>query len=136
VPAPSRFSKGLGLDSPILELRATPKISTGPYPIRMLSGVQCCDLHEVESKPGPFQTKGSGTHKLKTPRQRLTPARVIDSISDAQTIETRIDSFPRFRAGRCIAGLSVKCQYVLTFWPQKRDFRGLGFLRRSSVRTG
>ena len=74
VPAPSRFSKGLGLDFPILESPATLEISAGGYPIRILIGVQCCDLHEVESKPGRLQTKGSGTRKFKIVSNADPPA--------------------------------------------------------------
>jgi hypothetical protein len=44
------------------------------FSIRILSGVRSCDLHEVASKPGPLQTKGSGTRKFKPAPKAAPPA--------------------------------------------------------------
>ena len=44
------------------------------FSIRILSGARSCDLHEVASKPGPLETKGSGTRKFKLTSKPDPPA--------------------------------------------------------------
>lgn len=71
-----RGGTGLSLDFPVVELPTPREISAGGHPIRILSGVQSRDLHEVKSKPGPLRTKGSGTRKVKIVSRAHPPAEI------------------------------------------------------------